>query len=88
MPCDECEMRLNCKILKMFNHREKMIKNGKKDELYDFYNSLELQEAYISEMRKKILKELNHMNKNIRKESLNSTLNVNNEENPLTKIEN
>lgn len=65
-----------------------MIKNGKKDELYDFYNSLELQEAYISEMRKKILKELNHMNKNIRKESLNSTLNVNNEENPLTKIEN
>lgn len=88
MPCDDCEMRFNCKILKTFNQIEKMISNGKKEEIYDFYNTLELQEAYVSEMRKKILKELNQMTKDNRNKSLNSKQFTSNEENQVIKINN
>ena len=59
MVCDDCPMRADCSLLNQYNKSEDMINNGEGENLWKLYDLLELHEAYVSEMRRDILKKLN-----------------------------
>jgi hypothetical protein len=69
MVCEKCPNYRNCSLLKEYRERGVLIESGEIEALKDLYYKLDLHEAYASELRKRVLSELNRLKFNNPSES-------------------
>lgn len=58
MVCDECPYKSECIIYKKYQQADELYSKGDKQRLRALFNEIELHEAYLSEMRRDLLKKI------------------------------
>ena len=73
MVCEDCPYRSNCEILKQYQQADALFNEKDRDKLRLILEHVELHEAYLSEMRRDLLKKINQLTSPLNKETNNYT---------------